>query len=98
MPEARAPYRIEFYEDDEGHEPALAFIRSCHRRSDARSASRSNELLAHLARRRMVRASRTLKEGPRLHYKSDLLRQILRLAMKHPTRPYSAPSTPATTA
>jgi hypothetical protein len=28
VPEPRAPYQIEFYEDDEGHEPALAFMRS----------------------------------------------------------------------
>ena len=48
MPEPRAPYQIEFYEDDEGHEPALAFMRALSPSKRRAIGVASNEFLAHL--------------------------------------------------
>jgi hypothetical protein len=48
MPESRAPYRIEFYEDDDGREPALIFMQSLTPAKRRAVGVALNEFLGHL--------------------------------------------------
>jgi hypothetical protein len=48
MPESRPPYRIEFYEDDDGREPVLIFMQSLTPAKRRAVGVALNEFLAHL--------------------------------------------------
>jgi hypothetical protein len=87
MPEPRTPYQIEFYEDEEGHEPALAFMRSLPPAKRRAIGVALNEFLGHLGPAVVGTDFGKSLGGGLLEFRVDQdAEQILRKAGKRPRR------------
>jgi|GEM_PF-2645965 hypothetical protein len=85
MPEPRAPYRIEFYEDDDGREPALLFMQSLTPAKRRAVGVALNEFLGHLGPNVVATDFGKNLGGGLLEFRVDQdAAQILRKAGKDP--------------